>query len=117
MMAVPTIDVDDIPANRLKLHQRMQTIVGHFWRRWSTEYLATLQQRTKWKVNSSNPIRKDDLVLLKEDHTPPSQWKLGRIQELHPGDDAVVRVVTVKTPAGTFRRSVTRVCVLPVETD
>ncbi|KAK9731042.1 methyltransferase (DUF5641) [Popillia japonica] len=81
MMAVPTIDVDDIPANRLKLHQRMQTIVGHFWRRWSTEYLATLQQRTKWKVNSSNPIRKDDLVLLKEDHTPPSQWKLGRIQE------------------------------------
>nr|CAI5840102.1 unnamed protein product [Callosobruchus analis] len=36
------------------------------------------------------------LVLLKEKHTPPTQWKLGRIIELHKGADGVARLLSLK---------------------
>jgi hypothetical protein len=35
-------------------------------------------------------------VLIKETNAHPLQWKLGRITQLHPGPDKVVRVVSVK---------------------
>lgn len=36
----------------------------------------------------------------------PLQWALGRIVALHPGQDGIVRVVTVKTKSGEFKRPV-----------
>ncbi|KAM8703294.1 hypothetical protein ACLKA7_007989 [Drosophila subpalustris] len=36
----------------------------------------------------------DTLVLISEDNTPPGQWLLGRVEELHPGKDGAVRVAT-----------------------
>jgi hypothetical protein len=36
------------------------------------------------------------MVLLMEDNAPSLSWKLGRVIELHPGDDGVTRVVTVR---------------------
>lgn len=39
--------------------------------------------------------------------------KMGRIHELHPGEDGVVRVVTVKTATNLLQRPVAKLCVLP----
>ena len=55
------------------------------------------------------------VVLLKEDNIPPQVWKLGVIQEVHPGSDKLVRVATVKSKGGTFRRSVAKLIPLPQE--
>ncbi|GJQ66388.1 hypothetical protein Trydic_g8494 [Trypoxylus dichotomus] len=85
----------------------------HFWTRWSREYISELQQKTKWKSNLGS-INVGDLVVIKDDHLPPSRWKLGRITEVQPGKDNVVRVVTIRTCSGQMKRSVTRVCPLPV---
>ncbi|XP_018365780.1 PREDICTED: uncharacterized protein LOC108762994 [Trachymyrmex cornetzi] len=46
----PSRDLDDVPENRLLRWQRIHQILQHFWRRWSTEYLQSLQQRSKWKA-------------------------------------------------------------------
>jgi len=62
-------------------------------------------------------MKKGDLVIMKEDNIPPFQWRLGRIVEIHPGQDGEVRVVTIRTSNGVFKRSVRKLCSLPQEAD
>ena len=108
------MDVADIPDNRLEHYHRMQKMFQLFWQRWSSEYVRSLQQRIKWKIAAEN-VKIGALVLFVEDNTPPLYWKLGRIIDVHPGKDKIVRVVTVRTQCGTFKRAVQKVCVLPIE--
>jgi len=44
-------DLCDINENRLTCWQRVDQIRQHFWKRWSLEYLHSLQERSKWKIN------------------------------------------------------------------
>lgn len=55
------------------------------------------------------------MVFIKEDHTPPLHWKIGRIMELHPGTDGIVRVVSVKTVTESLRRSLGKICIVPID--
>ena len=48
-------------------------------------------------------------MILQEDNLIPTKWPLGRILDNHPGNDGLVRVVTVKTATGTYKRPVTKV--------
>lgn len=96
--------------------QHLQKMIQHFWKRWRVEYLSTLQRRGKWTKDSPNP-REGDLVLLKEDNVPVLQWPLAKIMKLHPGDDGVVRVMTIKTATSEFKRpAVKLVPLLPLNT-
>lgn len=74
-----------------------------------------LQTRCKWKTQSQRLLQPGSLVLMKEDNLPPLRWQLGRVTEVHPGSDGVVRVVTVKCTNGLFKRSVAKICILPIE--
>ncbi|GFW58294.1 hypothetical protein TNCV_2634681 [Trichonephila clavipes] len=42
----------------------------------------------------------NQLVLLKDPNTKPLDWPMGRILEVFPGSDGLVRVVNVKTSTG-----------------
>ena len=46
------------------------------------------------------------VVLIKEDNIPKTRWPLGRVIELHPGADKIVRSVTLKTEKGVIKRSI-----------
>lgn len=92
----------------------LQNINQHFWKSWAREYVSTLQQRHKWKVSSENGFTINSLVLLKDEGLPPCKWLTGRIVTCHPGGDNMARVVTVKTAHGTFQRSVSKLCLLPL---
>jgi hypothetical protein len=105
-------DLTPIRLNRLSRWQLVQRLQQHFWRRWSSEYLHHLQQRSKWQDKTDKPFKVGSLVLLCDDNLPPLQWKLGRIQELHPGSDGLVRAVTVKTLTGSVRRAINRISIL-----
>nr|CAI5822893.1 unnamed protein product [Callosobruchus analis] len=93
--------------------QMLQKILQHFWTRWSKEYVSHLQHRTKWKTNGSQAIKVGSLVIIKEDGLPPLKWRIGRISQLHPGSDTIVRTVTVKTSTGEYRRPMTKIAILP----
>ena len=67
------------------------------WKRWRKEYLPTLTQRKKGLVRNRNFII-GDLVIINESNVPRSYWPLGRIIDVFPGRDGVVRTVKVKTP-------------------
>jgi len=112
LVALPEKDVTSINQNRLSRWQLIQKIQQQFWRRWSSEYLTRLQQRPKWSSQRTN-IQINDLVLVK-DNLPTQQWKLGRVIEIHPGPDKIVRVVTLKTVDGVYKRPITKICHLPI---
>jgi hypothetical protein len=54
------------------------------------------------------------LVLLREDNLPPMVWRPAIISETFPGSDGHVRVVTVKTSSGQFKRPIHKLVVLPI---
>jgi len=65
-----------------------------FWRRWSSEYLNTLQSRPKWTEGVLN-LSIGDMVVVIDNQSPPLLWRLGRVTELLPGSDGHVRVARV----------------------
>ncbi|CAI6349887.1 unnamed protein product [Macrosiphum euphorbiae] len=84
----------------------------HFWRRWSTEYLHTLQERGKWTRDQPN-IEVGQMVTIRDSLAPPLEWRLGRVLEVLPGADGVVRVVRVLTSRGIVTRPAAKLVLLP----
>lgn len=116
MQAVVEPSYVNLKQSSLSRWQLVQTMVQHFWKRWTAEYLPELQNRVKWL--NVKKISQGSLVLLVDKNTPPLQWPLGRIAATHSGDDGVTRVVTIRTANGTeFKRAVTEVCLLPLDED
>ncbi|XP_046397751.1 uncharacterized protein LOC124164469 [Ischnura elegans] len=99
---------------RLSRRQYVQQLHQHFWGRWSKEYLTGLQQRTLWIKKKPN-LSPGDLVMLKEENLPPLKWNLGRVIEVYPGEDGLVRVASVKTACGVWKRAISKLCPLPTE--
>ncbi|XP_076301998.1 uncharacterized protein LOC143220157 [Lasioglossum baleicum] len=74
--------------------------------------LSTWQHIQKW-TRGGHEINIGTVVLLKDDSLPPLCWHLGRIQQIHPGPDGIIRAVTVRTINGTYTRNVKRLAPLP----
>lgn len=114
LLSIPEPDLKDLNTGRLTRYQHLTQIMQHFWTRWSRDYITELQTRSCNKITPSRNVAVGDLVLLIEDNQPPLLWHMGRVREVHPGADGVVRVATVKTAKGVFKRAVRKICVLPV---
>jgi hypothetical protein len=71
-----------------------------------------LQQRQRWQQHQPN-FQPGNLVFVREDNSTPLQWPTGVILATHPGSDGNVRVVTIRTPKGVFKRPITKSCPLP----
>ena len=78
-----------------------------------------MSQRTQCspqvEFNIVQPITIGTLALLREADTPPMQWPMCRVIETQSGSDGIVRVVTVKTATGVYKRCVKKLCPLPLE--
>ena len=105
-----------INASRLDHWKLVSTLKHKFWKRWSTEYLNELQQRHKWKTQSTN-LKAGDMVLIKDDNIPVMKWPLGRIIEVSNGRDGFVRVAEIKTAKGVIKRLIHHLVLLPIDTD
>ncbi|KAF6203560.1 hypothetical protein GE061_001892 [Apolygus lucorum] len=110
--ALPELDLSDIPEGRLSRWQFVRQRMQHFWARWRDEYLSTLQVRQKWSKHVPN-LRVNDLVIVSDRNAAPMEWPLARIVATHPGDDGVVRVVTLKTARGTYKRPIVNLILIP----
>lgn len=103
--------------SRINLTQRWKLLDQYhqsFWRRWSTEYLTSLQGRSKWTTEAPN-VQVNDMVVIIDNQSPPLAWRLGRILDVLPGNDGVVRVVRLLTRQGEITRPVTKIVVLPTQ--
>ncbi|XP_041451822.1 uncharacterized protein LOC111076103 isoform X2 [Drosophila obscura] len=114
LMEFPEPDVTNLNFNRLDCWQRVACAQQIFWKRWSEEYLTLLQQRAKWRTPQPS-IQVNDIVCIKDENLPPLKWPLARVIDIIAGADGTVRVAVLRTPSGTTRRAVNKLCVLPVE--
>jgi len=82
-------------ASTLNLNDRWNDILNlkqEIWQRWKDEYLTSLQERHKWQQKSPN-LKIGELVLIKDEATERLKWPLGRIKNVSPGKDGLVRDV------------------------
>ena len=114
MNALPEPDVGDVPINRLKRYEELRRVVQNHWARWRREYFSELHnehQRGKAVVE----LKVGQMVLLKEDGKTPHHWPMGRIAEVFPGPDGVVRVVSIRTRNVLYKRPANRISLRPFE--
>lgn len=116
LVGLPEQDLSHVVGNRLDRWQLVTKLKQSIWKRWSSEYLHTLHQRTKWSDPVPN-LKIDTVVLIRDSNLPPLRWKVARVVKLHPGKDGVVRVVSVRTLNGELVRPVSKLCLLPVHDD
>lgn len=113
LVVAPDHCYEDQTVGVLRRWQLTQKLVQQFWRKWSQEYLTTLNQRYKWARVRPEP-RVGDVVLVKEDGLPPCRWLFGLIEEKHPGPDNITRVVTLRCKESKIKRPVSKLCILPI---
>ncbi|XP_055714311.1 uncharacterized protein LOC129808557 [Phlebotomus papatasi] len=111
---LPDPNLQDLSISRLDRWQLCQKLQKDFARRWKQEYLCSLQARTKWSKESVN-LKKEDVVLFLDDQLPSTLWPLGIVTDTFPGQDGKIRVITVKTSRGQYRRPITKVVKLPLK--
>ena len=104
MEAIPDHSLSYQPVPLLRRWYLCEALLRHFWKRWSSEYLVGLRKYHKWHQPTRN-LQPGDVVIAREDNTPPSQWPLARIVEAHKGRDGLIRVVKFKTSSGTYTRA------------
>lgn len=106
-------DITHLQMNRLSRFQYLTRLKQDFWKQWTHDYLHQLQMRYKW--HDKIQVKVGQMVIIKDDNLPSFEWLLGRIIELHPGSDSIVRVVTVRTKNGNTKRHLAKLCYLPIE--
>ena len=97
--------------SQLRRWHLVQCLVRHFWIRWSKEYLVTMRRTLKWHYPTRN-IQIGDIVILRDEGPIPTKWPMARVVEVHPGKDGHVRVATIKTNTGTYKRPIVKLALL-----
>ncbi|GFV91446.1 integrase catalytic domain-containing protein [Trichonephila clavipes] len=87
--SIPEPNLIDVNENRLSRWEKITKVVQRTWKKWKSDYLNTLQARTKW-ITEKNDLMIGQMVLIKEDFLPINTWPLGRILEVYHGSDGKV---------------------------
>ena len=58
-------------------------------------------------------LKVGDLVILMDEGRPPTFWSLGRVVNVYPGADGLIRNATVRISVGLKDRAIQKLCVLP----
>ncbi|GFV39017.1 hypothetical protein TNCV_965831 [Trichonephila clavipes] len=74
---------------------------------------SSLTQNYSRSQNAQPNLKEDDIVLIKEEG-PSGTWPMARVLQVHPGNDGLVRVATVKTKDSVFKRPVHKLHKLPI---
>ncbi|XP_046963286.1 uncharacterized protein LOC124532427 [Vanessa cardui] len=113
LITIPDEDYSKVNITGLQRWKLVQKMLNDFWKRWSAEYLITLNQRYKWSSKGAEP-EIGDIVIIRDENLPPAKWLLGKVEKKHTGKDNITRVVTVKTKSGLFKRACNKLCFLPM---
>lgn len=111
-----------------RVRKEQQKMLKSFWESWSADYLTSLIPRKKWKKVEKN-VEIGQVVLVNDNNLPPSQWLIGKIVQILPSHDNLVRSVVIevaskKHTSGKYvkktsklTRAVQKICILPTEAE
>ncbi len=94
------------PPSLPKYWTLVQTMHRSFWTRFQNEYLQSLNRMNKWSKTHAN-IQVGDLVAIKDEGLD-KKLTMGRVEAVYPGNDKLVRVASVKTATGTYKRPIVK---------
>lgn len=113
-MALPEPSAENL--SLINRWEKLKAIHHQFAILWKEDYLKSLHKRYKWRFSVPN-LKIGDFVVIIDDLLPPNEWRLGRIEKVHPGIDQQIRVVDVRTATGISKRPITKLCYLPYNND
>ena len=93
-----------------------QHLANCFWSRWRKEYLQLLQPRQKW-IGEKRNLQVNDVVLMKEEGVVRGHWPMGRVAEVHPSKDGLVRSVSLQVNGTIVKRPVNKTVLLVASDD
>lgn len=67
--------------------------------------------RKAWQAERRN-VQVDDVIVMADNNALRGKWSIGRVLEVYPGTDGCMHNVKVKTPAGEYKRTVTKIAVI-----
>lgn len=88
----------------------VQELANQFWERWRNEFLSSRQCRKKWHDIKRN-MKVGDIVLLIEDSSR-CDWPLGRVIEVVPSTDGLIRKVVLISKGKRWERPVSKLILL-----
>ena len=90
---------------RQKYHR---CLLSEFTNQWQKEYLQSLRESSRASKSTDNVINVGEVLLLKDDKSACSLWKLAKIVELIPSRDNEIRAMKVRVVNSDEGRSVLR---------
>jgi len=80
--------------------RRNQEVLNAFWKIWRNQYLQELRERSRAILKTAKPSvdlspTVGTVVLIAEEHQPRGKWRLGKLVELLPSSDGLVRKARV----------------------
>lgn len=112
--SLPEADLSDCKFQTLQRYDRVLKIQQEMWKLLMREHIATHRQRQKNRVICNN-VHPGLKVLLHVDNTPSLHWPVGKIVQVYPGRDNLIRVVDVQTADGIYKRAISKIAVLPTQ--
>ena len=67
--------------------------------------------RKKWNTGNRN-ARVDDFIIVADPSAIRGTWMRGRVTQVFPGEDGLMRNVKVKTGTGSYLRPITKICAI-----
>ncbi|XP_058820314.1 uncharacterized protein LOC131682669 [Topomyia yanbarensis] len=93
-------------------YKRSQYLADQIWKRWISEYLPTLNQRSKWH-DESDPVEVGDIVYIVDENSRKG-WVRGIVTTVFKSKDGRIRQALVRTTKGEMKRPVAKLAVLEV---
>ncbi|CAB4020328.1 Hypothetical predicted protein [Paramuricea clavata] len=84
-----------------KRWRRVQYLTNQFWQRWRKEYSNMLQCEKKKCTRQRRNSRVGDIVIVRDDDLARNNWPLGKVVEVDPSDDDLVRKVRILVSHGS----------------
>ncbi len=85
-------------------------LAQEWWVKWRDQYLPMLYKQSKWHKESSNLKVGEMVLLLGEPGTHRHNYPIGRVIEVYPGEDGVVRNVKIKCRERVLKRPTNKLC-------
>ncbi len=114
LVALQTKPADTSKITTLRRWQLVQRLSQDLWTTWKTQYLQSMQARSKWRTGG-HQLHVGDLVFLKEETFTYRRWPLARVTAIYPGDDHITRAVDVDCEGKIYRRSTRHLIPLNIE--
>ncbi|XP_065197594.1 uncharacterized protein LOC135829115 [Sycon ciliatum] len=101
--AIEAAQASTTPAHPQRRWKAVQVAVDHIWLRWLKEFVPTLNIRQRWRMCRRN-IMVADMVFYMAKDTPRGMWPLGKVVDVFPGANGLVRVMDILVKGKTYRR-------------